>query len=99
MQPVTATASYAYPVPSPTRQPPIDKNSKLYQAAQDFESIFIKQMLDAMRQTLNKDDDLFNAGTGQDVFDDMLYDEYAKKMAQTAQFGLADAIYRQVSSK
>ena len=34
---------------------------------------------------------------GQDVYEDMLYDEYAKKMAATAQFGLADMIY-QVSS-
>jgi hypothetical protein len=29
----------------------------------------------------------------------MLYDEYAKKMSQTAQFGLAETIYLQVSSK
>ncbi|HVP17695.1 MAG TPA: rod-binding protein [Spirochaetia bacterium] len=29
----------------------------------------------------------------------MLYDEYAKKMAETAGFGLANTIYRQLSSK
>ena len=39
------------------------------------------------------------SGMGQDIYNDMLYNEYAKKMASTAQFGLADMIYKQVSSK
>ena len=56
-------------------------------------------MLDVMRKTIHKEDDLLGGGPGQDIFEDMLYDEYAKKMADTAQFGLADIIYRQVSSK
>jgi len=71
----------------------------LYQACQDFESLFIKQMLDVMRKTIHREDDLLNGGLTQDVFEGMLYDEYAKKMAQTAGFGLAETIYRQVSSK
>jgi flagellar protein FlgJ len=81
------------------RKPAIDRNSELYKASQDFEALFIKQMLDAMRKTIHKEDDLLGGGLGQDVYQDMLYDEYAKKMAATAQFGLADIIYKQVSSK
>ncbi len=82
-----------------TTRPVIDRNSELYKASQDFEALFIKQMLDVMRKTIHKEDDMLNGGLGQDVYEDMLYDQYAKKMASTAQFGLADMIYRQLSSK
>ena len=92
------TNSHPYPVAA-QRTSRIDRNSDLYKASQDFEALFIKQMLDVMRKTIHKEDDLLGGGLGQDVYEDMLYDEYAKKMAATAQFGLADMIYRQVSSK
>src|SRR5271157_2222844 len=100
MQVPTIVNNHVYPVASSrTARPRIDKNSELYKASQDFEALFIKQMLDVMRKTIHKEDDLLNGGLGQDVYEDMLYDEYAKKMASTAQFGLADMIYRQLSSK
>ncbi len=76
----------------------VDKSSDLYKACLDFESIFIKQMLNVMRNTVPKDG-LLDGGMGRDIFEDMLYDEYATKMAQTAQFGLADTIYLQFASK
>ncbi|MGA2973920.1 MAG: rod-binding protein [Spirochaetia bacterium] len=92
--------SYSYPASSsPLKKQAIDKNGELYKACEDFEALFIKQMLDAMRKTINKEDDMLGNGMGQDMYEDMLYDEYAKKMASTAQFGLADTIYRQVASK
>ncbi len=91
---------YSYPVASSRTTPArIDRGSELYKASQEFEALFIKQMLDVMRKTIHKEDDLLGGGLGQDVYEDMLYDEYAKKMASTAQFGLADMIYRQLSSK
>ncbi len=83
----------------PAPQKPIDKHSELYKACLDFESLFIRQMLEVMRKTVDRRDDLLNGGMTQDVFEGMLYDEYAKKMAETAGFGLAETIYRQVSSK
>jgi flagellar protein FlgJ len=96
----TNVSSHSSPVARPSaRQPAIDRNSELFKASEDFESLFIKQMLDVMRKTLHKEDDLLGGGLGQDVYEDMLYDEYAKKMASTAQFGLSDMIYSQVSSK
>lgn len=100
MQVPTIINRYSYPVAGPQAQrPAVDKNSELYKVSQDFEALFIKQMLDVMRKTLHKEDDLLGGGLGQDVYEDMLYDQYAKKMALTAQFGLAEMIYRQVSSK
>ncbi len=100
MQVTALNNSYAYPLnSSQVRKPAIDRTSDLYKACQDFEALFIKQMLDAMRKTVNKEEDMLNGGMSQDIFEGMLYDEYAKKMAETAQFGLSDMIYRQVSSK
>jgi len=100
MQMPMISNAHAYPVASTrSARPVIDRNSELYKASQDFEALFIKQMLDVMRKTIHKEDDLLNGGMGQDVYEDMLYDEYAKKMASTAQFGLAGMIYRQLSSK
>ena len=96
----TIVNTHTYPVAGPAaRKPSVDRNSGLYKASQDFEALFIKQMLDVMRKTIHKEDDLLGGGLGQDVYEDMLYDQYAKKMAATAQFGLADMIYRQMSSK
>jgi peptidoglycan hydrolase FlgJ len=100
MQVEGVTGSYSYPInPSQVKKPAIDKTSELYKACQDFETLFIKQMLDSMRKTLNTKDELIGTGTGQDMYNDMLYDEYAKKMSSTGQFGIADMIYQQVSSK
>jgi len=77
-------------------RPHVDKSSELYKACVDFESIFIKQMLSVMRKSVQKDG-LLDGGLSEDIFEDMLYDEYAKKMAQTAQFGLAETIYLQIN--
>ena len=100
MQIGNAVNAHPSPLESARAKPrPVDKNSELYKACVDFESLFIKQMLDVMRKTVHKENDLLNGGMAQDVFEGMLYDEYAKKMAETAGFGLATTIYRQVSSK
>lgn len=100
MQVTNVNNTFSYPInASQVKKATIDKTSDLYKAAQDFEALFIKQMLDAMRKTLNTQDDMVGSGTGQDMYNDMLYDEYAKKMSSTGQFGIADMIYEQVSSK
>jgi flagellar protein FlgJ len=67
---------------------------KLREASQDFEAIFVKQMLDAMRKTIPKGG-LINGGMAEDIFEDMLYDERSKVIAKTGSFGVADMIYNQ----
>ncbi len=74
----------------------IDKSSKLYKVCKEFEAIFIKQMLNVMRKTVNKSK-LFHGGFTEEVFEDMLYDNYAKKMAENANFGLSEMMYKQLS--
>jgi len=75
----------------------VDRTSKLYQACVDFEAIFLKQMLTAMRKTVPKDG-LLDGGLGREIYEDMLYDEYASTMARTAGFGLADSVYRYLTT-
>jgi Rod binding domain-containing protein len=79
------------------RNRPVDKTGKLYQACVDFESIFVKQMLDSMRKTVDKTDGLLERSMSEDIFEDMLYDEYAKMMAQNGTFKLAETMYNQLS--
>jgi flagellar protein FlgJ len=61
-----------------------------------MESIFIGQMLRTMRNTV-METDFFGKSMAKDIFNDMLYDEYAKLMARTDQFGLARQIYNQLN--
>ena len=73
------------------------ENSALYKACEDFQSIFIKQMLDSMRKTVDKSQSLIQENQGEKVFSDMLYDEYSKKMSKSAGFDLADNLYKQMA--
>jgi flagellar protein FlgJ len=93
-----AASAYSYPINASQVRKPVDKTSELYKACIDFESLFIKQMLDVMRKSVKKEG-LLDGGMSEEIFTDMLYSEYAGKMAETAQFGLASMIYDQVSSK
>ena len=70
-------------------------DDKLKQACRDFEAIFVKQMLDAMRKTVPQGT-LMNGGQGEEVFEDMLYEKYAEEMTKTARLGIADLLYSQL---
>jgi len=74
------------------------EEERLKQACSDFQAIFIKQMLDTMRKTVQKQGFL-QGGQGEEIFEDMLYDEYAQKISRTAGLGLDDMIYKQLSTQ
>ena len=73
------------------------EEDKLKQACSDFEAIFIKQMLDSMRKTVQKTG-LNDGGYAEELYQDMLYDQYAEKMSKTAHLGVAELMYRQLST-
>jgi len=73
-------------------------DEKVKQACSDFEAIFIKQMLDSMRKTVEKTS-LLGGGMAEEIFEDMIYDEYAKKMSKIGDFGIKDMLYKQLSSQ
>ena len=68
----------------------IDKTSELYEKSLELEGFFVKQMLSSMRKTIMKSNENSFA---QDMYEDMLFDEYATAMTKNAGFGLADQIY------
>ncbi len=65
------------------------------QVSEDFEALMINQMLKEMRKTVDKSG-LADGGMAERIFEDMLYDEYAKEFSKTKTFGLADIIYNQM---
>ena len=75
-----------------------DDETRLREVASDFEAIFIRQMLDSMRDTLNPDARLVDTGLAGEIYEDMLCDEYSRIMSKTGGFGLADLIVNQLGS-
>ena len=76
---------------------PIDKNDKLYQLCLELETFLVKNLLNSMRSTVQKSG-LIDEGFAGKMYEDMLYDEYAKDFTKNASFGLAEQAYRQLSS-
>lgn len=63
--------------------------------AQEFEAMFIAQMLKAMRETVGKET-LTSGGRGEETFRSLLDQEYAAEAARTGGIGLARTIERQL---
>ena len=61
------------------------------QAAQDFEAVYISEMLKPMFETVEVDD-IFGGGKGEEVFRGMLVQEMGKSIAKQGGFGLADHV-------
>ena len=75
---------------------PEETDKKLMDLCYDMEAMFVGNMLKSMRKTIIEND-FFGKSLAKDIFQDMLYDEYAQSMARTDQFGLAHQIYNQLS--
>lgn len=72
-----------------------DLNSKmsLEEIAQEFESIFVFQMLKSARSAKLASDIFGNKG--QETYQSLLDQEYAKTLAKGHNFGIAEALIRQ----
>lgn len=76
----------------------LTKNEKsLKEATEDFESIFIKMLLDAQDKTVDREGSMFYGGNSEDIFRGMLNEERSKSMAKSGEFGLAKLMYEQLS--
>ena len=73
----------------------IDKNDILYQKCLELETFLVKNILTTMRNTVQKSG-LIDEGFAGKIYEDMLYDEYAKDLTKSAGFGLAEQAYRQL---
>lgn len=64
-------------------------------AAEDFESVFIAQMLQPMFEGL-KTDGMFGGGSGEGVFRSLMIQEVGKQVAHAGGIGISDAVYGQM---
>lgn len=72
------------------------KKAQLKKVSQQMESLFVNMMFKSMRKNINKYR-LIPKNSAEDIFSDMLYNEYSLQIAKTNKFGLADMIYKQYS--
>jgi len=73
----------------------IDKDDRLYQLCLELETFLVKNLLTSMRNTVQKSG-LIEEGFAGKMYEDMLYDEYAKDFTKNAGFGLAEQAYLQL---
>ena len=73
-----------------------NKSSELKDVAEQFEAIFVHQMLKQARQG-KLADGIFNS-EAQDTFNNMLDIEYSQILSKKNNFGIADALIKQYGS-
>ena len=71
----------------------LDKSSELKDVAKEFESLFVYQMLKSSRKA--KLAEGFFSNQGNETYESLLDQEYAKTLSNNHNFGIADALLRQ----
>ncbi|MDR2760143.1 MAG: rod-binding protein [Spirochaetaceae bacterium] len=78
------------------KKPVVDKTDKLYEQCEALETFLVKTLLTGMRNTIQKSEFLDGGFAGK-MYEDMLYDEYAKDFTKNAGFGLAELAYLELT--
>lgn len=73
------------------------EKKRLYNACVEFESIFVKMMLNQMKKSIHKSG-MIDGGHAEEIFEDMLYDEHAKQISKNESLGLAEQMYESLSA-
>lgn len=68
---------------------------KFKQTAEEFEAVFISEMLRPMFENLEPSAP-FGGGSGEKIYRDMQIDEYGKAIAESGGIGLADSVMREM---
>ena len=74
-----------------------DDESRLREASNEFEAIFIQQLLKTMRKT-SLESDFVKKSEGEKIFRSMLDEQYAILSAKSGRLGLGEMIYQQLKS-
>jgi murein DD-endopeptidase MepM/ murein hydrolase activator NlpD len=100
MQDVLATGLATSSSASAVERPSVsaDKTAQLRKAAQDFEALFINQMLTVMRETID-DSGLADKGLGQNIYTQLFDEEVARSLATKSPLGIAEMLIRQYSDR
>ena len=75
----------------------VSDDTRLREAANDFEAIFIQQMLKTMRKT-TFESDLLPKSEGEKIFQSLLDEQYALLSARSGSLGLGEMIYQQLKT-
>lgn len=73
-------------------------DKKLRETCREMESVFLNYLLTQMRSTVHKTN-LFGDNSKQEIVQSLLDSELSKNMAGAGGIGLADMIYRQLSTQ
>jgi flagellar protein FlgJ len=73
-------------------------DAELKEACKGVEAYFTQYALGVMRQTTFGNGGMFQKSRAEQIFTDMLYEEYAKQAAATNGTGMADMLYRQIKT-
>jgi len=74
-----------------------EERAAIQEAAEAFESYFIQMMLREMRNTLSDEDGLIPKSRAEQIFTEMLDEEWAKEAARGRGIGLAQVIVQQMT--
>lgn len=85
------------PLPLSTITPPArdEVPAEIRRAAEEFESVFLSEMLAPMFEGLQTDG-LGGGGMGEEIFRPMLIERYAQSLSQAGGVGIADSIIREL---
>lgn len=72
------------------------EEKEVYERCLEMESFLWKQMLNSMKETINKHK-LIDGGQTEQIFTDFLYDEYSMMMARNSNSGISDTLFKQLS--
>ena len=74
-----------------------DDDARLRKASNEFEAIFIQQMLKTMRKS-SLESDFVKKSEGEKIFRSMLDEQYAILSAKSGRLGLGEMIFQQLRS-
>lgn len=97
--PLSGLSAQRFPAPGkpPTDDDKVDpaKRAQIRKAADEFENVFVSQMLGHMFDGIEVDE-TFGGGHGEEMFRSMLTEQYAKQVNHRGGFGIADQVYREL---
>jgi peptidoglycan hydrolase FlgJ len=85
-QPIKEAAEY-----TPSKK---QEEGKLKDACQQFEGLFLSQILKEMRKSIPKAEE--DQKQDKEMYEELMYDEIAKSMAASGGIGMANVLYQQM---
>lgn len=76
-----------------------EKNDALYTQARELETLFVRVMVQSMRETLSGQTLAGERSFSGRLYEDALYEHFSAQLAAQGGFGLAEKVYRQLNPR